>query len=60
MPSLPISRTSTYTSLPSLAISCPSLQVKEAHKGGVTSVAACGESSFASVGHDGFVLVHGA
>jgi len=36
------------------------IQVKEAHKGGVTSVAACGESSFASVGHDGFVLVHGA
>lgn len=35
-------------------------QVKEAHKGGVTSVAGCGETSFASVGHDGFVLVHGS
>lgn len=34
------------------------LQVKDAHKGGVTGVAACGETSFASVGHDGFVLVH--
>eukprot|EP00913_Durusdinium_trenchii_P018071 g16981.t1 len=33
------------------------LQVKDAHKGGVTGVAACGETSFASVGHDGFEVM---
>mmetsp|Transcript_41038 Transcript_41038/g.112995 ORF Transcript_41038/g.112995 Transcript_41038/m.112995 type:complete len:638 (+) Transcript_41038:89-2002(+) len=32
--------------------------ITEAHKGGVTAVAACGEGRFASVGHDGFLLVH--
>jgi len=34
------------------------VQVTEAHKGGVTAVAGCGEGSFASVGLDGFLLVH--
>ena len=34
------------------------VQAKDVHKGGVTGLCACGETSFASVGHDGFVLVH--
>lgn len=34
------------------------LQVVEAHKGGVTGLAACGERGFASVGHDGFLSIH--
>mmetsp|Transcript_14835 Transcript_14835/g.29253 ORF Transcript_14835/g.29253 Transcript_14835/m.29253 type:complete len:632 (-) Transcript_14835:214-2109(-) len=34
------------------------LKVLEAHKGGVTSVAACNEKTFASVGYDGFTLIH--
>lgn len=34
------------------------VHVPEAHKGGVTAIVACGERSFASVGHDGFLLVH--
>ena len=33
-------------------------QVVEAHKGGVTAVCACSDRSVASVGHDGFLLVH--
>jgi WD40 repeat protein len=38
----------------------PSAHVKvlEAHKGGVSSVAACSEKTFASVGFDGFTLIH--
>eukprot|EP00929_Paragymnodinium_shiwhaense_P074606 TRINITY_DN38192_c0_g1_i1.p1 TRINITY_DN38192_c0_g1~~TRINITY_DN38192_c0_g1_i1.p1 ORF type:complete len:660 (+),score=155.24 TRINITY_DN38192_c0_g1_i1:64-2043(+) len=32
--------------------------LEQSHKGGVTAVAACGEDAFASVGHDGFLLVH--
>ena len=35
------------------------LQVKDTHKGGVTAVAAVSDVSFASAGHDGFVLLHG-
>merc|ERR1712107_49829 len=30
--------------------------IQEAHKGGVTALAICGEDSFASVGDDGFLL----
>lgn len=35
------------------------IEIKEAHKGGVTALAACSENSFASVGADGFLLIHG-
>ena len=35
------------------------VQIKDTHKGGVTAVAAVSDSSFASAGHDGFVLLHG-
>jgi len=34
------------------------VEVKEAHKGGAMAVAGCGPGTFASVGHDGFLLVH--
>jgi len=34
------------------------VKVAAAHKGGVSAVAACPDGGFASVGHDGFVLVH--
>jgi WD40 repeat protein len=32
--------------------------LEQAHRGGVTAVVACGEDSFASVGQDGFLLIH--
>ena len=35
------------------------VQIKDTHKGGVTAVAAVSDASFASAGHDGFVLLHG-
>jgi len=34
------------------------VHVSEAHKAGVSAVAACGEQSFASVGNDGFLRVY--
>jgi len=34
------------------------VEIKQAHQGGVCSVASCPDGSFASVGFDGFVLVH--
>jgi len=34
------------------------VKVLEAHKGGVSAVAACSERTFASVGADGFTLIH--
>lgn len=34
------------------------VHVADAHKGGVGAVAGCGEDQFASVGYDGFMLVH--
>uniref|UniRef100_A0A7S2QCF5 Anaphase-promoting complex subunit 4 WD40 domain-containing protein n=1 Tax=Zooxanthella nutricula TaxID=1333877 RepID=A0A7S2QCF5_9DINO len=33
------------------------VQLSEAHKGGVSSVAACGDKGFASVGQDGFLQI---
>lgn len=34
------------------------VEIKQAHQGGVSSVAGCPDGSFASVGFDGFVRVH--
>eukprot|EP00811_Abedinium_folium_P013883 NODE_22920_length_688_cov_9.609626.p1 GENE.NODE_22920_length_688_cov_9.609626~~NODE_22920_length_688_cov_9.609626.p1 ORF type:complete len:142 (-),score=48.39 NODE_22920_length_688_cov_9.609626:261-686(-) len=43
---------------PASAAVAPMVKLEQVHKGSVSAIAAVGEKQFATVGEDGFVLVH--